>query len=217
MSEPITRTMSSQLTVRLRDQILAGQYAPGSPLLQDSIAAEFGVSKIPVREALVQLQGEGLVDIFAHRGFQVRAISAAEFAEIFQLRLEIEPAAAAAGARKASPQDRSAARTMLERLNECLAAGDLANSGNLNRAFHLALIVPRLQPVTTEILSRLHTLSQRYVQMHLSPRGRVKRAIREHGTLYQAWANGKLKQVSALTQAHIESTRKDLAEVVATE
>lgn len=214
MSEPITRTMSSQLTVRLRDRILAGQYAPGSPLLQDTIAAEFGVSKIPVREALVQLQGEGLVDIFAHRGFQVRPISAAEFSEVFQLRLEIEPAAVAAGARKASPHDRAAARTALDRLNESLAAGDLANSGNLNRAFHLALIVPRRQPVTTEILSRLHTLSQRYVQMHLSPRGRVKRAIREHAALYQAWANGKLREASALTLAHIESTRKDLAEVV---
>src|SRR5688572_8969462 len=61
MNEPLTRTMSSQLTLRLRERILAGTYAPGAALLQDSIAAEFGVSKIPVREALVQLQGEGLV------------------------------------------------------------------------------------------------------------------------------------------------------------
>ena len=57
MSEPLARTISSQVIVRLRGRILAGAYAPGAPLLQDAIAAEFGISKIPVREALVQLQG----------------------------------------------------------------------------------------------------------------------------------------------------------------
>ena len=61
--------MSGQITARLRERILTGAYAPGAPLLQDSIAAEFGVSKIPVREALVQLSAEGLVSVFAHRGF----------------------------------------------------------------------------------------------------------------------------------------------------
>ena len=215
MTEPLSRTMSSQLSGRLRDRILAGTYAPGAPLLQDSIAAEFGVSKIPVREALVQLQGEGLVDIFAHRGFQVRLLSTAEFEEVFRLRLQIEPRAVADGARKAEPADRLAAQSALTRLNEALAAGELSQSGNLNRAFHLALIVPRLQSVTAEILNRLHTLSQRYIQMHLSPRGRPKRAIREHTELYEVWAERKFKDSSALTQAHIEAIRADLARSIA--
>ena len=56
------------------------------------------MSKIPVREALVQLRSEGLVDIFAHRGFQVRGISVSEFEEVFGLRIQIEPAAANAQA-----------------------------------------------------------------------------------------------------------------------
>jgi hypothetical protein len=69
MNEPLLRTMSGQIVTRIRDKILSGDYAPGSALLQDSIAAEFGVSKIPVREALVRLRAEGLIDIEAHRGF----------------------------------------------------------------------------------------------------------------------------------------------------
>ena len=56
MNEPLLRTMSGQIVTRIRDKILSGDYAPGSALLQDSIAAEFGVSKIPVREALVRLR-----------------------------------------------------------------------------------------------------------------------------------------------------------------
>src|SRR6185369_13654990 len=127
MSENLIRTMSGQITARIREKILTGVYPPGSALLQDSIAAEFGVSKIPVREALVQLRSEGLVDIFAHRGFQVRAISASEMLEVFRLRLAIEPAAVADGARKASPEDRAATATALQALNHALTTGDLKN------------------------------------------------------------------------------------------
>lgn len=214
MTEPLMRTMSSQLTTRIRERILTGAYAPGAPLLQDSIAAEFGVSKIPVREALVHLRSEGLVDIFAHRGFQVRAISALEFSEVFSLRLRIEPDAAALGARKAAKEDRDAAAAALTRLDRALAADDLGQSGDQNRAFHLALIVPALQPVTAEVLGRLHTLSQRYVQMHLSPRGRTKRATREHAALLNAWLAGKHRLVAELTHGHIEATRADLEKLV---
>src|ERR1700755_3253050 len=105
---------------------------PGSALLQDVIAAEFGVSKIPVREALVQLRAEGLVDVFAHRGFQVRPLSSLEGDEVVRLRRQIEPAAAAEGARNAMPADVQAARLAFENLNEALAAGELQESGDLN-------------------------------------------------------------------------------------
>lgn len=216
MNQPLTRTISSQLTARLREQILTGAYAPGATLLQDAIAAEFGVSKIPVREALVQLQGEGLVSIFAHRGFQVRPLSASEFDEVFNLRLLIEPAAVAIGARSATDADRQAARQVLTKFNAALAANDLSQSGALNRDFHLALIVPALQPATTEVLGRLHILCQRYVRMHLLPPGRIKRAVREHTALYDAWSAGKAKLAGELTRGHIEAIRDDLAPGVST-
>jgi DNA-binding GntR family transcriptional regulator len=202
--------MTSQLIVRFRDRILSGTYAPGSALRQDSLAAEFGTSKIPVREALVQLQSEGLVDIFPNRGFQVRPLAGAELLEVFRLRLQIEPTAVALGAKLASAADHDAARNALEQLNEATAAGEFASSGRLNRAFHLLLIVPRLQPVAAEILSRLHTLAQRYVQAHLRPEGRAKRATREHAALLKAWRLGKSKEARALMRSHIKLTREDL-------
>jgi DNA-binding GntR family transcriptional regulator len=210
MTEPLVQSMTSQLIVRFRDRILSGTYAPGSALRQDGLAAEFGTSKIPVREALVQLQSEGLVDIFPNRGFQVRPLAGAELDEVFRLRLQIEPTAVALGAKLASAADHDAARSALEKLNEATAAGEFASSGRLNRAFHLLLIVPRLQPVAAEILSRLHTLAQRYVQAHLRPEGRAKRATREHAALLKAWRLGKSKEARALMHSHIKSTRADL-------
>ncbi|HSZ09941.1 MAG TPA: GntR family transcriptional regulator [Steroidobacteraceae bacterium] len=210
MTEPLVQSMTSQLIVRFRDRILSGIYAPGSALRQDTLAAEFGTSKIPVREALVQLQSEGLVDIFPNRGFQVRPLAGAELDEVFRLRLQIEPAAVARGAVLASTADHGAARIALEQLNEATAAGEWTASGRLNRAFHLLLIVPGSQPVAAEILSRLHTLAQRYVQAHLRPEGRAKRASREHTALLKAWSSGKSREARALIHAHIKSTREDL-------
>jgi DNA-binding GntR family transcriptional regulator len=206
--------MSGQITARIREKILNGVYPPGSPLLQDVIAAEFGVSKIPVREALVQLRAEGLVDVFSHRGFQVRRLSAVEVDEVFRLRLQIEPQAVAAGSRRAQPLDRDAAQLAFTNLNDALDAGELEDSSELNHAFHLSLVVPRLQPTTAEVLSRLHILAQRYIRMHLKPRGRVKRANREHSAVFEAWMAGRADEVRALTEAHIAATRDDLAHLL---
>jgi DNA-binding GntR family transcriptional regulator len=211
MADTLVRTMSAQVAARIREKILTGAYAPGAPLLQDSIANELGVSKIPVREALVSLRAEGLVDLFAHRGFQVRPLSASEVDEVFELRLQVEPDAVAAGARQALPEDRRVARECLDQLNETLAAKRLMNAGDLNRAFHLSLVVPRVRPVTFEILTRLHTLSQRYVRIHLVPEGRIRRARREHEALYEAWVARKSNEARRLTRRHIEETRDELA------
>jgi DNA-binding GntR family transcriptional regulator len=215
MNEPLLRTMSGQIATRIRDKILSGVYSPGSPLLQDSIAAEFGVSKIPVREALVRLRAEGLIDIEAHRGFRVRPLLAAEVDEVFKLRLALEPAAVGEGAKLAKAKDHGAAREALRALNGALAAKTMNDIGNLNSAFHIALIVPHRQPVTGEILNRLHTLSQRYVRMHLMPVGRMRRATREHNALYEGWARGDSREARLLTAQHIEETRDELAQFLA--
>jgi DNA-binding GntR family transcriptional regulator len=206
--------MSGQITVRIREKILAGAYAPGTPLLQDSIAAEFGVSKIPVREALVQLRSEGLVDVFAHRGFLVRPVSGAEMHEVFRLRLAIEPVAVAEGSRLAEPGDQAACKASLDAFATAMMAADLRHAGDLNYAFHLALAVPRLQPVTGEILSRLHALSQRYVRIHLLPDGRPKRSVKRHRALFDAWMARKAKEAARLTHEHIAEIRDELAAAI---
>lgn len=214
MSEAIARTMPGQIARRIRQKILSGSYAPGMQLLQDSIAADFGVSKIPVREALVQLKSEGLVDIFAHRGFQVRRTSTAEMAEVFNLRLAIEPAAAAKGARLAGPDERQSARAALQILDSALASGDLSQCGDLNSAFHLALVVPHRQPLTADSLYRLHTLSQRYVRLHLQSDYHIEWAVEEHRGLFEVWAAGRPRQTAERVRRHIEATRDDLASVL---
>jgi DNA-binding GntR family transcriptional regulator len=202
------------LFLRVRDRILSGDYAPGTARAQDSIASEFGVDRIPVREALVRLRAEGLIDLDPQRGFRVRPLLAAEVDEVFRLRMALEPVAVGEGAKLAKAKDHIKAREALRALSAALAVATLNDIGNLNSAFHLALILPHRQPMTCEILTRLHTQSQRYVRMHLLV-GRVRRATSEHNALYEAWATGDSREASLLTAQHIEETRDELAQFLA--
>lgn len=204
------RTRPDALIDRLRERILSGAAAPGAPVRQDTLAAELGVSKIPLREAMARLEQEGLLRSETNRGYFVRALDAAEAREVYALRLTLEPPVAALAAARANEDDHRVAQ-------DALAALDAATErhggevGALNRAFHLALIRPAGQLVTFEIVERLHILSERYVRKHLEPGGRDTRAIREHHDLLAAWLARDGTRVAGLLAAHIRETQDDLA------
>ena len=203
------RSLPDQLAERLRERILSGAAAPGAPIRQDALAAELGVSKIPLREAMARLEQEGLLRSEANRGYFVRELSAGEAREVYALRLKLEPAAAAEAAAHAAEADRIAARAALDALDRAIAAHG-EGTGALNRAFHLALVRPARRLVTLEIIERLHILSERYVRKHLEPHGRDTRANREHRDLLAAWLARDGGKVASLLHAHIAQTHDDL-------
>lgn len=205
----IVRNLSEQLVDLVRDRVLSGVVAPDRPIRQDALAAELGVSKIPLREALARLEEEGLLASQANRGFTVRPLNAAEAEEVYALRLKLEPDLMALAARKADEADHKAASDMLARLD---SVTDLAgeNVGACNRSFHVALLRPADQPVTLTILERLHVLSERYVRKHLEPRGRDERAHGEHHEMLEAWMARDERKIHALTVVHIGKTLDDL-------
>lgn len=205
----VIRNLSEQLVDLVRDRILTGVVAPDRPIRQDALAAELGVSKIPLREALARLEQEGLLASQANRGFTVRPLNAKEAEEVYALRLKLEPDMIAAAARLATDADQRAASDTLDRMEEVTdALGD--GVGAFNRAFHLALLRPAAQPVTLTILERLHVLSERYVRKHLEPLGRDARANEEHREMLDAWLARDMRKIEALTVVHIGKTLDDL-------
>src|SRR5687768_3566905 len=86
----IARTTSSAVTQLLRQSLDHGRWASGAPLRQEEIAAELGVSRVPVREALFQLQAEGLLEMVPNKGMYVRTVSPSDLRELFRLRWLIE-------------------------------------------------------------------------------------------------------------------------------
>jgi DNA-binding GntR family transcriptional regulator len=203
------RTVSDRVFEALREKILRGDIAADSPVRQDTLAAELGVSKIPVREALTRLEAQGLVTSFPHRGFVVRPLTREEAEDVFDLRLKLEPDAAVLGAERASDTDREAAHDAFTALDKALRtrASDL---GRRNREFHLSLIRPSGRDVAIETIERLLTLAERYVSVHLKPTGRPNRARHEHEELLETWLTRRTKALRKLTEDHIVATLKDL-------
>jgi DNA-binding GntR family transcriptional regulator len=139
------RPLGSTQTVildELRGIILDGEVPPGSPIPVDAVAAAFGVSRIPVREALMTLIGEGLVDHRPNAGYRVAMMTAQEFGEIYLVREALETAALRAAVAWACAEDDEQARNAHRALDAAVVAYDGRLYHRESRRFHLALIRP---------------------------------------------------------------------------
>lgn len=209
------RTLSDRLVEVLRDYILSGAIGSELPIRQDALAADLRVSKIPLREALARLEQDGLVVSQPNRGFFVRPMSPEEAEEIYALRLKLEPDTAAQASLNATAEDHDRARQALAQF-DIDAVAHRPTVGAANRAFHLALVQPCGQRLTTDIVARLHVLADRYVRKHLEPQGRVLRAEAEHHDMLDAWINRREARVRKLITEHLEHTLGDLRSALRT-
>lgn len=205
----VVRTLSEQVFQAVRERIVVGQLSGDAPVRQDALAAELGVSKIPLREALARLEQEGLLISRPNRGYVIQPMSSGQAEEIYALRLAIEPAAAAHACLVAGKSDQQAAEQAFARL-DMAALTNLAEVALSNRDFHTALVRPGGRLLTTQLVERLAILAERYVVAHLRPAGRDARAHREHRELIDAWIARDPASVQARLTAHIQATLEDL-------
>ncbi|MEV6349925.1 GntR family transcriptional regulator [Actinoplanes sp. NPDC051851] len=141
-NRPVGSTQSA-IVDDLRAIILHGEVPPGSAIPVDAVAGAFGVSRIPVREALMTLIGEGLVDHRPNGGYRVAMMTAREFGEIYLVREALESAAMRAAVAGATGEDDLLARSALRALDQAIEADDGGAAYHReSRRFHLALIGP---------------------------------------------------------------------------
>jgi len=212
----LVRTLSDRVFEIVREQIVTGKLPDDKPIRQDALANELGVSKIPLREALARLEQDGLLSSQANRGYVVRPMSTKELDEIYELRLKIEPDAAAYGSTVADDEDRKSAKEAFKLLDRA-AATDLGQVAIRNREFHTALVRPGRREITTQLVERLTIFAERYVVAHLQPAGRDARAHEEHHELFEAWLARDAGKVKAILVQHIRGTAEDLRAQLASE
>lgn len=205
----VVRTLAERIFDVIRERIVEGKLPVMEPVRQDALAAELGVSKIPLREALARLEHEGLLTSQANRGWFVRPMSSDQAEEIYLLRLAIEPAAAAYACTVADENDRKAAVNAFEVL-DAAAKDNLSDVAVRNREYHVALVRPGKRLLTTQLVERLEVLAERYVIAHLEPAGRGDRAHTEHRDLLDTWLTGDAAKVQTMLTQHIASTLDDL-------
>lgn len=197
-------TTADGVAAALRNALHQGRWAPGAALRQEDLAAEFGVSRIPVREALNKLQAEGLVVVEPNRGAFVASLSAAEVDEIFDLRVLLECDAL----RHAIPQHTPRTLRQLHALQAELDAEDDPNLWMAtDAAFHEVLYAPSNRGKTLEMIAVLRASVTRLYRTHLSPNTRRKGWRDEHHALLKTvQARQADKAVSALTR-HLRETQ----------
>lgn len=197
------RTTQGMVAGGLRDAILSGVLAGGQPLRQDEIAESFGVSRMPVREALRQLEGEGMVSFYPHRGAVVSELSYKEVVEIIEIRTTLETMAL----RKAFPllgdEEFRRAEEVLHAIDE---EKDLVSRwGELNWRFHATLFAPAERPRLLSIIKAQHTAFERYIRVHLALSD-YERPQREHYELLETCRRGDEDAAVALLARHVQDT-----------
>lgn len=207
MSQPSPIVTNQSIADALRIEILRGKLQGGQPLKQDEIAAQFGVSKIPVREALVQLKAEGLVSFYPNRGAFVSELSAAEADEIYVMRIALETAVLA----RAIPH---LTVSHFKQAGEILSAIDreenIAKWGELNWEFHSTLYAPAGLPGVMKTLRTLHTSIARYLVLYLAGMEYQKKSQREHRALLKACREGDIEKATKILQGHLLSASTQL-------
>lgn len=207
MRQPPPILTNQSIADALRVEILRGKLQGGQPLRQDEIAAQFGVSKIPVREALVQLKAEGLVNFYPNRGAFVSELSAAEADEIYVMRIALEKEVLA----RAIPH---LTVSHFKQAGEILSAIDreenIAKWGELNWEFHSTLYSPADLPRVMETIRTLHTNIARYLVLYLAGMDYQNRSQREHRALLKACRAGEEEKAKDILEGHLRSASTQL-------
>lgn len=191
----MTLSTVERVEQRVREGLLRGDYAPGTWLRQDDLAAEMGVSKIPVREALQRLAGSALVTFEPNRGAMIRPLTAGDADEVFALRLSIEPELL----RRAM-----ARRTIVDVAKAELALTESAGSlTETNWRFHHATYAPAGWPLALATVETLHAAVAPYVLLYTEALGGGGTSDREHHELLELFRAGNLEQAEQALRAHV--------------
>jgi DNA-binding GntR family transcriptional regulator len=197
------KNTAETIVAQLRTAILNGELQSNEPLRQDKIALDLGVSKIPVREALVQLKAEGLVTFETNRGAFVSALTVAEVSEIYTIRLALETVALQAAIPQMTP-------ILLMHAENTLRLMDIepqaARWAEYNWQFHAQLYEAAQMPRLLGILEPLHLNVARYLVLYLKELGFQSTSQTEHYAIIAACRAKNIPQAIQLLTQHLEAS-----------
>lgn len=210
--QPRFRTATEYVESTLKEAILTGALPGGTPLRQEDLAAEFGLSRMPIREALRQLEAQALVDFYPHRGAVVTEISAAEGADNYAIRGALEPAALRLSVPHLTRDDLQRARDSVEEMD---AQQEQARLGELNRRFHMTLYGRAGRPRLLTLVDQQLAAADRFLRFHLAAMGRNHLSQEEHRGMIDACAAHDADEACAILTQHIETAARNLQEFFA--
>jgi DNA-binding GntR family transcriptional regulator len=209
----IVRTTTVELvTTAIRQRILSGDLAPGEVLRQEALADELGVSRVPIREAITRLTGEGLLTKVPHKGAYVAELSIEEVQETFEIRLRLEPWLFS----QAIPHITDAEIAKAEKLVSEMDHADSGVWGQLNWRLHETLYLPARREITLQMLRGLHDRSDRYFRFQVVQVPIREQSHEEHMNLIDACKKRDAKLGAKLLEQHVKTAAQQIIAVVQT-
>jgi DNA-binding GntR family transcriptional regulator len=195
-------SLGDRVLAELRRKIIAGDLAAGSALRQEKLAADLGVSRIPVREAIRKLEAEGLVHSEPHRGSVVAPLSLEELTELFELRMRLEPWLFGLAIPLMTEAQFAAAEAVIA---TSVASVSIDSWSDLNWQFHAALYEAAQRPQAMRMLTTLHQIANRYINLHRAVVHDVQVELSDHRALVQ---HARVRDVHAGMAALAEHIRR---------
>ena len=192
----------------LKQRILDGAIAEGAPIRQDETAEEIGVSKIPLREALMRLQSEGLVVITRNSGATVAKFTVADYQQMLDIRIGLECRALELAIPNMVPSDIEHARTLLVAYHQAMSAREWSE---LNKKFHECLYIPANNPRLLAMINSLQNNMGRLLSLHVSMAANRSRSHEEHLQIVDACEQANISLAVALLRKHIEQSKKEVS------
>ncbi|OIJ88418.1 GntR family transcriptional regulator [Streptomyces colonosanans] len=215
LSPPLAGESSAAYATRvIREGILTGVLAPGSKIPQESIATRLDMSRIPIRDALRQLESEGLVVIPSNRSAKVARLDAADFAEIYDLRELFEPYVVGVTARSATEKQLDRLQALADLFDKCVEShGDVLS---VDRDFHLLTMSGAPRKRAWKLVTELQNASQQYRRAFrdLDQSRTQAEVCREHHELVDAFRARDEAAAVEITRRHLARTRALLEPVL---
>jgi DNA-binding GntR family transcriptional regulator len=205
---PRHRTATEFVEATLKAAILDGRLAGGLPLRQEEVAAVFGVSRMPVREAMRRLEAQALLDFVPHKGAVVTEISAEDAADNYAIRRALEPAALTLSIPNLTADDFARAADLIAEMD---AETDESRVGELNRRFHMALYARAGRAKLLALAEQQLAVADRYLRFHLAAKGREHLSQDEHRALLAAAERRDTDAAVAVLLGHVDTAAATIA------
>lgn len=195
---------------KIREDILNGRYSQNEAMKELQISKELGVSRTPVREALRQLELEGLVTIIPNKGAVVSGISAKDISDIYAIRSLIEGLSAQWAAQNITSDQLDELEEIVYLSEFHLSKGHIDQLYELDNKFHEMLYEASGSKVLRHVLSDFHHYVQRIRKSSLSAQDRARKSIAEHKAILEALRKGNCDEAESLTTVHVQNTSKNV-------
>lgn len=203
MLKKLPRTSAEDIRRQLSDRILAGELAPGSTLDETQLAAEFSVSRTPIREALKQLAASGLVEQRPHRSSIVAKPDTEALTGMFELMGHLEALCAGLSAERMTTAERHALDELHSEMAVIVSNGDRLAYIRFNELFHNAIYAGSHNGYLEEVTRSTRQRLQPFRRAQFSTLGRLAKSHAEHGHIVEAILRGNSIDAQSHMRAHI--------------